>query len=51
MADIKLLRDGSGLAAKKHQKNNTLVFVIGGNFKEVVGEEWSIGMDERPLPS
>lgn len=51
MANINLLRDGSGLAAKKHQKNNTLVFVIGGNFKEVVGEERSIGMDERHLLS
>lgn len=51
MTDIKLLRDSSGLAAKKHKKNNTLVYVIKGNFKEVVEEEQSGRMGERPLLS
>lgn len=50
MADIKLLRDSSGLAVKKHKKNNTLVSVIKGNFKEVVEEAQSVRMGERPLP-
>lgn len=42
MANIKPLRDSSGFAAKKHKKITPWVFVIGRNFKEVVGEEQSI---------
>lgn len=44
MACTKLLRDSSGLVAKKQKKNTTLLFVIGGNFKGVVGEGQAIGM-------
>lgn len=51
MADRKPLRDSSGLAVKKHKRNNSLVFVIRGNFKEVVGERQSLGMGGKPLRS
>ena len=51
MADINPLRDSSGLVAKKYKKNTTLVFVNGGNFKEVVEEGQAIGRGEKPLPS
>lgn len=50
MADTKPLKDSSGLVAKKHKKNTTLVFVIGGNFEGAVGEGPTTGIVRSLCP-